>query len=197
MAICDQLQAVRKDTATPTTTPSEIAPPPSTNMWEVSMEGSHNTPPPRGDWCLWGEAYGKSYVVTCKKQVCHVFTCCCITTETCGIVLLRVAYQCSQHVGGFHRRLPQVLSAHWTWCCRGLNAGLDSVEYRKIPCSCRSSNLGLPAHSLWVHWMSCSSVKIKMFIMYVCILSHIATSLSLFFPSFVRLIDVFNTLLVY
>jgi hypothetical protein len=34
-------------------------------------------------------------------------------------------------------------------------------------------------------------------ILYICILSHIATSLSLFFPSFVRLIDVFNTLLVF
>jgi hypothetical protein len=29
-----------------------------------------------------------------------------VPTETCGIVLLRVGYQCSQHVGGFHGRLP-------------------------------------------------------------------------------------------
>jgi hypothetical protein len=34
-------------------------------------------------------------------------------------------------------------------------------------------------------------------VLYICILSHIATSLSLFFPSFVRLIDVLNTLLVF
>jgi hypothetical protein len=40
-------------------------------------------------------------------------------------------------------------------------------------------------HFVDKHW-SC--------ILYICILSHIATSLSLFFPSFVRLIDVFNTL---
>jgi hypothetical protein len=46
--------------------------------------------------------------VTCKRQVCHVFTCCCIATETCGIVLLRVGYQCSQHLGGSHGRLPHL-----------------------------------------------------------------------------------------
>jgi hypothetical protein len=44
--------------------------------------------------------------VTCKRQVCLVFTCCCIATETCEIVLLRVSYWCLQHVGGFHGRLP-------------------------------------------------------------------------------------------
>jgi hypothetical protein len=38
-----------------------------------------------------------------------VFTCCCIATETCGIVLLRVGYQFSQHVGGFLGRLPHLL----------------------------------------------------------------------------------------
>jgi hypothetical protein len=27
--------------------------------------------------------------------------------DTCGLVLLRVGYQCLQHVGGFHVRLPQ------------------------------------------------------------------------------------------
>jgi hypothetical protein len=46
--------------------------------------------------------------VSYKRQVCHVFTCFSIASETCGTVLLRVGYQCSQHVGGFHRRLPHM-----------------------------------------------------------------------------------------
>jgi hypothetical protein len=50
--------------------------------------------------------------VTCKRQVYLVFTCCCIATETCGIVLLRIGYRCSQHVGGFHERLPQLFNKH-------------------------------------------------------------------------------------
>jgi hypothetical protein len=34
--------------------------------------------------------------------------------ETCGIVLLQVGYQCSQHVGGFHGRLPHH-PGKWIW----------------------------------------------------------------------------------
>jgi hypothetical protein len=45
--------------------------------------------------------------VTCKRQVCYMFTCCCIATETCGRVLFWVGYQYSQLVGGFHGMLPQ------------------------------------------------------------------------------------------
>jgi hypothetical protein len=39
--------------------------------------------------------------------------------------------------------------------------------------------------------------SLPVLLLYICILSHIATSLSLFFPFFVRLIDVFNTFLVF
>jgi hypothetical protein len=44
-------------------------------------------------------------------------------------------------------------------------------------------------HSLF---NSALNISLEFMILYICILSHIATSLSLFFPSFVRLIDVFN-----
>jgi hypothetical protein len=66
--------------------------------------------------------------VKCKRQVCHVFTCCCIATETYGIVLLQIGYQCLQHVGGFHGRLPLRITAVFHESRETLlNAFLNSV----------------------------------------------------------------------
>jgi hypothetical protein len=64
-----------------------------------------------------------------------MFACCCIATETCGIVLLRVGYQCSQHVRGFHGRLPHAS----TYCTSDwprywwLMEALPEIEVRSSP----------------------------------------------------------------
>jgi hypothetical protein len=40
-------------------------------------------------------------------RVCVAMGMFCIATNRCRLVLLRIGYRCSQHVGGFHGRLPQ------------------------------------------------------------------------------------------
>jgi hypothetical protein len=51
-----------------------------------------------------------SIPIATTERYCCVYAllweCCCIATATCRLVLLRIGYRCSQHVAGFHGRLP-------------------------------------------------------------------------------------------
>jgi hypothetical protein len=50
-------------------------------------------------------------IATTERYYCAyalLWECCCIATNTCRLVLLRIGYRCSQRVGGFHGRLPHV-----------------------------------------------------------------------------------------
>jgi hypothetical protein len=82
--------------------------------------------------------------------------------------------------------------------------GANFVCMLSLPRGSASHNLVTHASTIWLqsrwHKQSCTDTSLNrpiFLILYICILSHIATSLSLFFPSFVRFIDVFNTLLVF
>jgi hypothetical protein len=51
-------------------------------------------------------------IATTERYCCAyalLWECCCIATDTCRLVLLRIGYRCLQPVGGFDGRLPQEL----------------------------------------------------------------------------------------
>jgi hypothetical protein len=72
-----------------------------------------------------------------------LWECCCIATNTCRLVLLRIGYRCSLRVGEFHGRLPQrytstILDLGWSASCPGPIAHGTHWDSRgqghKLPC---------------------------------------------------------------
>jgi hypothetical protein len=52
-----------------------------------------------------------SRIIATTERYCCAYAllreCCCIATNSCRLVLLRIGYRCSQHVGEFHGGLAQ------------------------------------------------------------------------------------------